>query len=258
MNEVKLGNKINLSLYLFRICKSRYLEENKDRIMTQDEINDKLDSLKLLYLFANDRNNEEEFKKEENKDYIKLLKRVGTEVNVSGYGYNLDKIADILNVVHQDDFLLDNLYKINGRDLVITNNKVEKNIKKLTLFNIKNGKTYKLSINENNKEVVMKRDFIAYGINMLCMDEVENIDIDNEFLISKIEDCMNKNGGYITDIKTLYLFKNIIRNSFIRKWDSPNMMVSIVLNNGYNFENIELDDYYEYYDEDEEDDGEDC
>ena len=90
---------------------------------------------------------------------------------------------------------------------------------------------------------------------MLCMDEVENIEIEDEFLINNIMNDMKKNGGYITDRNKLYLFKNLIPKSFIRKWDKENMIVSIYLND-YDYCSSDSSDYFKYIKDD--DDDEDC
>lgn len=218
--NVALGNKINFSLYLFKVYKSKYLEENKDRVMSQDEISENMDKLRLLYLFN-------VYPDQKEEDYIKFIKKFGTKVNVSGYGYNLDRIADILNAVGG--------LNVSGKNLILLDNKVDKDTKIVTIYDANSNRRFKININEKNKEVIVKKDFVSYGINMLCMDEVENIDLDDEFLISKIDDIMNKNGGYINDIKTLYLFEKYIGKSFIRKWTEENMFVSIVINNGFEF-----------------------
>ena len=242
--NVTLGNKINMSFYLYEVYKSKYLEDNKDRVMTQDEISDNMDKLKLLYLFN-------VYPDQKEEDYIKFIKKFGTKINVSGYGYNLDRIADILNAVVPN--------KISGKNLLLLDNKVDKETKIVTVYDTNSCRRFKLNVNEKNEEVIVKKDFVSYGINMLCMDEVENIDIDDEFLISKVDDIMNKNGGYITDIKTLYLFEKVIGKSFIRKWTEENMFISIVINSGYFFDNgddifDEFGEEWESYEDDE--DGE--
>lgn len=243
--NVTLGNKIVLSLYLFKVYKSKYLEENKDRVMTQDEISDNMEKLKLLYLF-----NVYPDQKEE-EDYIKFIKKFGTKVNVSGYGYNLDRIADILNAVTSGDH-------ISGKDLVLVDNRVENEIKIVSVYNMSNGKRYKINVNEKNKEIIVKKDYISYGINMLCMAEVEGIELEDEFLISKVDDIMNKNGGYITDLKTLYLFEKYTGKDFIRKWDSEDMFVSVVIHSGFDLGNYccfdEYGDWDVYEDGDDEED----
>ena len=223
--NVTLDNKIVFSLYLFKVYKSKYLEENKDRVMTQDELNDSLEKLKLLYLF----NVDPEEKNEE--DYIKFIKKFGTKVNVSGYGFNLDRIADIINALNVSGT------KVYSKNLMIIDNKVNKKMKMISVFDTISCKRFKINVNENNKEVIVKKDFISYGINMLCMDEVEGIELDNEFLIGKLNTIMNKNGGYITSLKTLYLFKECVGKNFIRKWNEENMFISVVINSGYNFDN---------------------
>lgn len=242
MNNVMLGDQINLSMYLFKVYKSKYLEENKDRVMTQDEIADNMETLKLLYLFN-------VYPDQKEEDYIKFIKKFGTKVNVSGYGYNLSRIADILNTV--------SVQKVNSKNLILLDNKVEKKTKIVTIFDTNSGRRFKLNVNENNKEVIVKKDYISYGLNMLCMAEVENIDIDNEFLISKINDIMNKNGGYITDIRILYLFNKYIGKDFLRKWTDEDMFVSVVINSGYFFETEEIYDDFGNWDEYDEEDDED-
>lgn len=232
--NVVLGNKINFSIYLFKVYKSKYLEENKHRIMTQDEINENLDKLKLLYLFT-------VYPDQKEEDYIKFIKKFGTKVNVSGYGYNLDRIADIINTISIID------ERVKGRNLVLLDNKAENNNKIITIYDTNSCRRFKINVNEKNKEVVVKKDFVSYGINMLCMDEIENIDLEDEFLIGKISDIMNKNGGYINDHRTLYLFKKYIGKNFIKKWTEENMFVSVVINSGFDL-NSDDEDYTDYGD----------
>jgi hypothetical protein len=83
------------------------------------------------------------------------------------------------------------------------------------------------------------------------MSEVEDITLEDDFLINYIMDSMKNNGGYITDRNKLYLFKEYISNEFIRKWNRENIIVSIYINDcnfcEYNGE------YYELFDDDEDD-----
>lgn len=227
-------SRMNISLYLFEVFKSKYLESNKDRIMTQDEINSNLESIKLLYLFNTDLTPGK---------YLDFIRDHGTEVNVSGYGYNLAKLADIVSKISGTETC--------GNDLILTDNKVNGQNKEISLYNVKDRKSYKLTVNENNKMVIIPKEYKSYGLNMLCMSEVEDITLEDDFLINYIMDSMKNNGGYITDRNKLYLFKEYISNEFIRKWDRENMIVSIYINDcnfcEYNGE------YYELFDDDEDD-----
>ena len=219
---------LNINLYMYEVFKSKYLEDNKDREITQDELNSKLDNIKLLYLFNSDL---------PKGKYLDFIKDHGTEVNVCGYGYNLDRIADVLNKINGTDNL------INARDLVLTNNEVNGNLKELSVYNVRTDRNYKLSINENNKVVIIPKNFKAYGVNMLIVDEVENIELSDSIMIDMINDAMRNNGGYITDRNKLYILKDLIGKDFIRKWDRENIIVSVYINN------IDCDYGYDYMDE---------
>ena len=236
MNNPSETDSLTFSLYLYRLYKSKYLEENKGTVMKQDDINANMDSKKLLYLFNTDL---------PDGDYLKKLKEYGTEVDVSGYSYNLSKLALVLSRLMGTN--------IESGDIVIVNNEAEGVNKILTLFDYKRHKNYKLTINENNKTLIIPKTFKSYGINMLCVDEVENITTNNEFIISTIIDSVNKNGGYITDIKKLFVLKDLVPKKFIRNWMEDNMLVSIVINDYYT-----SGDYYEYFEDCDlfDDDGE--
>ena len=235
-NNLNNEESMTFSLYLYRLYKSKYLEENKGTIMKQDDINANMDNKKLLYLFNTDL---------PDGDYLKKLKEYGTEVEVSGYSYNLTKLAMVLSRLIG--------YNIDPNEIIITNNEVDGVNKLLTLLDYKRHKTYKLTINENNKTLIIPKTFKSYGVNMLCVDEVENITINDEFLISTIMDAVNKNNGYITEPKKLFLFKDYIPKKFIRNWTDDNMLVSIGIYDYYNG-----GEYYEYYEDCDlfDDDGE--
>lgn len=235
-NNLNNEESMTFSLYLYRLYKSKYLEENKGTIMKQDDINANMDNKKLLYLFNTDL---------PDGDYLKKLKEYGTEIEVSGYSYNLTKLAMVLSRLIGDN--------INPDEITIMNNEVDGVNKFLTLLDYKRHKTYKLTINENNKTLIIPKTFKSYGINMLCVDEVEDITINDDFLISTIMDAINKNGGYITEPKKLFLFKDLIPKKFIRNWIEDNMLVSIVINDYYTG-----GEYYEYYEDCDlfDDDGE--
>ena len=125
-----MSNSINISIYLYEVFKSKYLESNKDKVMDQDEINAKFDNLKLLYLFNTDL---------PEGDYLNFIKEHGTLVNVSGYGYDLEKLAYIISGVTRT--------YVTGKDLILMDNKVNGDIKVLSLFNSRDMKSYKLNIN---------------------------------------------------------------------------------------------------------------
>lgn len=227
MNNPNTEESITFSLYLYRLYKSKYLEENKGTVMKQDDINANMDSKKLLYLFNSDL---------PDGDYLRKLKEYGTEIEVSGYSYNLTKLAMVLSRLIG--------VNVDPNEVTIMNNEVDGVNKLLTLFDYKRHKSYKLTINENNKTLIIPKTFKSYGVNMLCIDEVEDITTDDEFLVSTIIDAINKNGGYITEPKKLFLFKDLIPKKFIRNWIDDNMLVSIVINDYYSG-----GEYYEYYED---------
>ena len=232
MNEVKSSN-MEISLYLYRLYKSKYLEENKDKELKQDEINENMDSKKLLYMFNSELPEGE---------YLDKIKKCGTEITVDGYNYNMNTMADIISKLVGK--------KIYSSNIFITSNENKGNNKIVSIFCSTTLKTYKITVNENNKALVIPRKFKTYGVNMLCIDEVEDINIDNEYLSNIIIEALNKNGGYITDIRKLFLFKDIIPMKFIRKWDSDDYLVSIMINEYCSYDYFEEDCFDEYGDDD--------
>lgn len=221
-----MSDNLIVSFYMYELFKSKYLEEIKDVETDQDVISDNLDKIKLLYMFNEDL---------PKGDYLETIKKFGTEVKVNGYNYNLNKIAAIISSLSNR--------KVSYSNLTIINHEVIDNKKSLIVFNSIDCKTYKLNINANNSTVIIPKKFKAYGVNMLCVDEVEHVNIEDEFLMSSVWEIMNKNGGYITDRNKLYLFEKYIGKKFIRKWDKENMLVSVLVEDFYEYDDFFYNDF---------------
>ena len=228
-----MSNNLIVSMYLYELYKSKYLEENKDKEMDQDEINSNMDKYRLLYLFNTDL---------PKGDYLDKLKKYGTEIKVNGYSYNLNKIAVIVSGLSK--------IKTEPEDLAIINNEVFENKKSLTLFNRNDMKNYKLNIDNKNTHIIIPKKFSSYGVNMLCMDEAEHLVIEDDYLMNITWEILNKNGGYITDRSKLNMFSRYIDKKFMRKWDKENMMVSVILEDYYETD-CYYDDCSEFLDEDD-------
>ena len=188
--------KAVLNLYMYELYKSKYLEENKDKVFIEDELDkDIKEHYNLLYLYDTDLS--------DYGVYLDKLKAIGTEINIKGYQNNKTMICNIINK------LSNTREKLNEYDIaIIDTERVDENNKSITVASNKSYNCYKLGININNKNILNERNYKSIGVNMLLVDDT-SVELEEDYMINAICDYLSKNGyTYVKRSKLNELRKN--------------------------------------------------
>lgn len=218
---------MKLILNMYEFFKSRYIEDSRDTILTEDEILKNIETkYPLLYLYDCNSYTETYGK---SCDFIDKIRELGSEIKIKGWNYNLEQISRVLNKVAG--------LNLTEKDIVITNPELVENYKKrVTCIDKRTYRSYKLTIDLRNKTLVSDREYNVVGVNELLIDStVINLDM-NDMYTNIFLSSLNSNMCWISSRKMLANLKNIgLDKDFLRKWDKPNIMV-----NGYTY----MDEYY--------------
>lgn len=231
-----------LNLYMYEFFKSRFIEENVDKLLAEEEIASIVkDKYPLLHIY-----DIESFINTFNKEYsfLKKIEKLGTKIKIKGWNYNLNTIASILSEVVG--------YVVNSKDLVVANPEyIDERRKRISVMDKTKCRLFKMTIDLNNKNIVTPKEYDVYGVNELLVSET-SIDVDtNDFMFSTLVDMIKNNNGWISDRNNMYILNNFgLDKEFLRKWDRDNIMVYCDFTNPYAYSDYNFEECDFYDDED--------